>query len=83
LIDRGFRIDEAAAIRGLDRDAVIRHLTWMARRGHRPAVETFLAPETVAAWDDWSASHPDGSPPPEPAEAVPFWPLFRACRTGR
>jgi hypothetical protein len=62
---------------------VIRHLTWMARRGHRPAVETFLAPETVAAWDAWSAAHPDGSPPPEPSASIALWPLFRACRTGR
>ncbi|APW60912.1 ATP-dependent DNA helicase RecQ [Paludisphaera borealis] len=82
LLDRGFNIDEASAIRGLDPAVVIRHLTWMVRRDRRLAVESFLPPETIAAWDAWSTSHPAGEPPAEPAASVSLWPLFRACRTG-
>ena len=53
LIDRGFTIAEAAAIRGLDAPMIVRHLTWMVHRGHPLSVETVLAPETIAAWDAW------------------------------
>ena len=83
LLDRGFSIEEASAIRGLDPAVVARHLTWMVRRGRGLAVESFLPPETVAAWDAWSASHPDGPAPDEPAVSASLWPLFRACRIGR
>ena len=43
LVDRGFTIAEAAAIRGLEPAAIIRHLTWMVRRGHQLAIESHLA----------------------------------------
>ena len=55
LIDRGFTIAEAAAIRGLEPSIIIRHLTWMVRKGHPVALETLLAPEVIAAWDAWLA----------------------------
>ena len=57
LIDRGFTIDEAAAIRGLDLPMIVRHLTWMVRRGHPFSIETVLSPETIAAWDAWRLGH--------------------------
>ena len=82
LLDRGFSIDEAAAIRGLEPVVVVRHLTWMVRRGHPLAVEAFLPADVVAAWEIWAAAHPDGARPDEPAEALYLWPLFHACRAG-
>jgi len=81
-LDRGFSIDEAAAIRGLEPVVVVRHLTWMVRRGHPLAVEAFLSADVVAAWEIWAAAHPDGARPDEPAEALYLWPLFHACRAG-
>ncbi len=80
LLDRGFSIDEAAAIRGLDPAVIVRHLTWMARRGHLLTVETFLPADVAAAWETWAAAHPNGARPTEPAEALYLWPLFHACR---
>ncbi|MGO8902618.1 MAG: RecQ family ATP-dependent DNA helicase [Isosphaeraceae bacterium] len=82
LIDRGFTIAEAAAIRGLDAPMIVRHLTWMVRRGHPLAVETVLPPETIAAWDVWRLENGETAPP-EPADAIHVWPLFLACRIGR
>jgi hypothetical protein len=83
LVDRGFSIDEAAAIRGLEPTAIIRHLTWMVRRGHPLAVGSFLSPEVASAWDSWRAAQGDANPPAEPADKLLLWPLFLACRTGR
>jgi ATP-dependent DNA helicase RecQ len=82
LIGRGFTIPEAAAIRGLERSAIIRHLTWMVRRGHSISIETFLTLETSASWDKWRNLHGDASEPPDSAGLVDLWPLFLACRTG-
>jgi ATP-dependent DNA helicase RecQ len=82
LIDRGFTIAEAAAIRGLDAPMIVRHLTWMVRRGHPLAVETVLPPETIAAWDAWRLENGETAPP-EPANAIHVWPLFLACRIDR
>ena len=82
LIDRGFTIAEAAAIRGLDASMIVRHLTWMVRRGHPLSVETVLAPETIAAWDAWRLENGETAPP-EPANALHVWPLFLACQHRR
>ncbi len=83
LLDRGFSIDEAAAIRGLEAAVVVRHLTWMVRRGRSLAVEAFLPAEVAAAWEAWASAHPDGEQPAEPAPSLSLWPLFLACRPGR
>jgi ATP-dependent DNA helicase RecQ len=83
LVDRGFSIDDAAAIRGLEPAAIIRHLSWIVKRGHQLAAESFLSPEVAAAWDSWRAAHGEATPPSEPADAIPLWPLFLACRNGR
>jgi ATP-dependent DNA helicase RecQ len=80
LLDRGFTLDEAAAIRGLDRSAVIRHALWMARQGRRVAPESFLAPNVVRLWDDWRAEHGEAPPPPDRGGSPALWPLFLACR---
>ncbi|AMV37258.1 HRDC domain protein [Planctomyces sp. SH-PL62] len=83
LVDRGFSIEEAAAIRGLDASVVARHLVWMVRRG-KPLDPSAIAPaEVVAEWDAWMAEHPEGEAPAEPADRAHLWPLFRVCRTGR
>jgi len=83
LIDRGFTISESAAIRALEPAAIVRHLTWMVRRGNPLTVENLLAPETVAYWDAWRSANGDASPPPEAADSIELWPLFLACRTSR
>ena len=80
LVDRGFTIAEAAAIRGLEPAALIRHLTWMVRRGHHLAIESILPLETIAAWDAWRTSCNDQTLPPGSAETIALWPLFLACR---
>ncbi|MDG3005594.1 RecQ family ATP-dependent DNA helicase [Paludisphaera mucosa] len=82
LLDRGFTIEDAAAIRSLDPSVVVRHLVWMVRRG-KPLAASAIAPEAVVtAWDAWMAARPDGEAPVEPADRLYLWPLFRACRTG-
>lgn len=82
LLDRGFSVDEAAAIRGLEPSVVVRHLTWMVRRGHSLALESALPAEVVAAWTSWAEARPDGARPDEPVEALHLWPLFQAIRAG-
>jgi ATP-dependent DNA helicase RecQ len=78
LLDRGFRLDEAAAIRGLERTAVIRHATWMARQGRAVPMTSFLDDETLGRWDAWRRDH--GDAPPDDALAAELWGLFLACR---
>lgn len=82
LLDRGFSIEDAASIRGIDPTVVVRHLVWMARRGKTLEATAVAPAEVVAAWDAWLAAHPGGEPPEEPADRVHLWPLFRVCRTG-
>ena len=82
LIDRGFTIAEAAAIRGLDPPMIVRHLTWMVRRGHPFSIETVLSAETISGWDAWLVAYGE-SAPPEPTDALHLWPLYLACRLGR
>jgi ATP-dependent DNA helicase RecQ len=81
LIDRGFSVDEAAQIRGLDKEAIVRHLIWMVRRGCCLDVESFLAPEVIAAWDATRAGGADLKAPSAPAGSAFLWSLFLACRT--
>jgi ATP-dependent DNA helicase RecQ len=83
LIDRGFSIDEAGAIRGLEPAVVLRHLLWMVRRGKTVEASVVAPPDLVAAWDAWLTAHPEGETPDAPADRLHLWPLFRACRLGR
>ncbi|WP_337174714.1 RecQ family ATP-dependent DNA helicase [Paludisphaera sp.] len=82
LIDRGFTIDEAGAIRGLEPAVVVRHLLWMLRRGKALDAAAVAPPDLAAAWDAWLATHPEGEAPEGPADRLHLWPLFRACRAG-
>ena len=81
LLDRGFTLDEAAAIRGLDQAAIIRHAALMARQGRLIAVETFLTPDVIRRWDAWRAEHGNAPPPLERGISADLWALFLACRT--
>ncbi|MGO9600188.1 MAG: RecQ family ATP-dependent DNA helicase [Isosphaeraceae bacterium] len=83
LIDRGFTIADAAAIRGLEPAIIVRHLTWMVRKGHPVALESLVAPEIIAAWDAWLAHGGRGSPPHETDDSAVLWPLYVACKTAK
>jgi ATP-dependent DNA helicase RecQ len=82
LIDRGFSLDEAAAIRGLDRAAVSRHLALVARQGKPVRAESFLDPETLGRWRAWHAERGGAEPPPG-CESPELWNLFLACPADR
>ena len=81
LLDRGFTLDEAAAIRGLDRTAVIRHATLAARQGKPLAPSSFLDPDSLRRWDLWRAERGDETPSPNDGP-LDLWELFVACRRG-
>jgi ATP-dependent DNA helicase RecQ len=76
LLDRGFSLDEAAAIRGLERAAIIRHATLAARQGRTVPVSALFDPDLIGRWDTWRLEHGD-SPPTGSGD---LWPLFLACR---
>ena len=80
LIDRGFDLAAAAAIRGLERTAIVRHLTLVARQGKPIAPEVFLDPETLRRWNAWRAEHGDTALPPDHSVPDELWSLFLACR---
>jgi len=83
LLDRGFTLDEAAAIRGLELSAIVRHALQTARQGRTIPLASFLAPEQIASWDAWRHEHGDVVPPAKQADApAALWPLFLACRSG-
>ncbi len=78
LLDRGFTPHEAAAIRGLEFSAIVRHAVLAARQGRAVAVEAFVGPDVLARWDTWRAEN--GDRPPSDAEHQPdAWALFVAC----
>jgi ATP-dependent DNA helicase RecQ len=80
LFDRGFRLGEIAAIRGLDRPAVVRHATWMARKGRVIAPELLVEAETLARWHAWASENGDAPPPGCSDEERGLWGLFVLCR---
>jgi ATP-dependent DNA helicase RecQ len=80
LLDRGFTLGEAAAIRGLEQTAIVRHLMLAVRQGRTIAPESFLDPATLALWDQWRSDPLATGPPPGAAIGDPLWPLFLACR---
>jgi ATP-dependent DNA helicase RecQ len=76
LLDRGFSIDEAAAIRGLERSAIVRHATLAVRQGRSMLLEAILGEERLAQWDSWRREHGDAPPP----AAGDLWAFFIACK---
>ena len=80
LLERGFSVEEAAEIRGLDTSAVIRHLSLAIGQGRALEPETFLEAGLLESWDSWRVEHPDTSPP-DAAKAQSLWDLFVACRS--
>jgi len=81
LLDRGFTAEEAAAIRGLDRAAILRHATLAARQGRPVAPGAFLEAEAADRWNAWRAEHGDAAPPDGSVDPD-LWSLFVACRRG-
>jgi ATP-dependent DNA helicase RecQ len=79
LLERGFTPNDAAAIRGLMIEDIVRHALLAVRQGRPLAPEAFLAPEVVRRWDAWRAEHGDETPPADAAGAR-LWRLFLACR---
>jgi ATP-dependent DNA helicase RecQ len=80
LLDRGFTIDDAAEIRGLERSAIIRHATWMAHEGRPIPDSAMLSSEMVLRWNTWLGEHGETPPPPELGASADLWPLFLATR---
>ncbi|HEU5115107.1 MAG TPA: RQC domain-containing protein, partial [Isosphaeraceae bacterium] len=80
LFDRGFRLTEVVAIRGLERSAVIRHATWMARKGRLIALDVLLEPETRSCWESWVQENGDTPPPVSGDDERGLWSLFLMCR---
>lgn len=81
LIDRGFTLAEAAAIRGLEPAAIVRHLTWIARKGRPAPLASILDGEHLERWRQWHQTHGD-TPPTEPDLDPALWDLFLACQPG-
>ncbi len=82
LLDRGFSLEEAAAIRGLEPSMIVRHATWMARQGRSVPIEAFVPAGTLALWDDRRRTGAV-EPPPGPEGVAGLWSLYLAVRGGR
>ena len=81
LFERGFSLDEVAAIRGLEPAMIVRHATWVVRQGKVVPVELLVDPETLGRWDD-ARRRGELAAPAE--EAVPgLWACFLACRAAK
>ncbi len=80
LFDRGFSLSEVVAIRGLDRSAVIRHATWMARKGHTLAIDLVVDSDTRARWESWFQERGETAPPVSSDDERGLWGLFLLCR---
>jgi ATP-dependent DNA helicase RecQ len=83
LLDRGFTLDEAAAVRGLLPADIIRHLTLVVRQGKPVNPASFLTPDVLGRWDQWRTAHGETAPPPPDAGSNGLWSLFIACRSRR
>ena len=81
LLDRGFTLDEAAAIRGLERSAIVRHALWVSREGKVVPLAAFLTPEARANWDGWRREHGDTPPPEDLGGPLALWPVYLAAQS--
>jgi ATP-dependent DNA helicase RecQ len=80
LLDRGFTVDEAAAIRALDRAAILRHAASMARQGRVIPISAFLSDDEADRWEAWLRDHGRDIPPDDLTGPADAWPLFVALR---
>ncbi|WP_165224213.1 RecQ family ATP-dependent DNA helicase [Aquisphaera insulae] len=80
LIAKGFTVTDAAAIRGLEVAAVIRHLTWMVRRGMALEPSSLASAESLDRWERWRADRGDDAPPPDDDLPAGLWGLYLLCR---
>jgi ATP-dependent DNA helicase RecQ len=83
LLDRGFTLEEAAAIRGLLLPDIVRHAILAVRQGKPLDPALLMAPEALREWDAWLAGYGDAAPPPDDSGPAGLWTLFVACRTRR
>jgi ATP-dependent DNA helicase RecQ len=77
LLDKGFSLEEAAAIRGLEPAAIVRHATLMARKGQPITVERFVPVGMLGSWEK-IRERGELSPPAGADEGL--WGLFLACQ---
>ena len=80
LLDRGFTIDAAAAIRALDRAAILRHALGMARQGRAIPLGAFLTEDIAGRWEAWLRDRGRDVPPNDLGGPADAWPLFLALR---
>jgi len=78
LLDRGFTLAEAAAIRGLEPSAILRHALLLVRRGRAIDPAGFVPAGALREWDAWLADR--GADAPPPGVDADSWSLFVACR---
>lgn len=83
LLEKGFNLEEAASIRGLDRTSIIRHATLMARQGKPIDLDRLIGPETSSRWTQWRTDHGDAAPPPDDLDSKELWTLFVATAKRR
>jgi ATP-dependent DNA helicase RecQ len=79
LIDRGFSLEDAAAIRGLELPAIVRHATLMARKGQPIPLERCIPAGLLQEWHERRARE-DVAAPSEVEDPAGLWSLFLACR---
>jgi ATP-dependent DNA helicase RecQ len=75
LLDRGFTPHEAAAIRGLEFSAILRHAILAARQGRPVSIGAFVAAEVLERWRGWRSENGD-LPPPDAESNPDAWALF-------
>ena len=81
MLDRGFSIEDAAAIRGLETSAIVRHATWMVKKGNPIPTASLLGEDDLERWTDTFRRTGPAGPPPEGHADAQLWPLFVACRS--
>jgi ATP-dependent DNA helicase RecQ len=80
LLDRGFSAREAAAIRGLEFEVIVRHADVRACQRRRVPIEAFLGKETISRWDSWLSEHGPRRPPADAAGLPELWRVFLSDR---
>lgn len=79
LLDRGFTLGEAAAIRGLEIGSILRHATHASKAGKPIPLSAFLSPEHIQSWTDWFQQRGEVPPPAEYSASDALWNLFVLC----